>query len=61
VLHRVRDVTQVAARDGRVVDKDGLTVEDFALADNLMMIHALDLHGCPLIVAAQVRPISGMN
>jgi hypothetical protein len=25
------------------------------------MIHALDLHGCPLIVAAQVRPISGMN
>lgn len=50
---RVRDFTEVNQHDGRLVDRDGLTVEDFALADNLMMIHALDLHGCPLIVPKQ--------
>ena len=31
----------------------GLTVEDFGLSDNLMMIHALDLHGCPLVTPRQ--------
>jgi nucleoside 2-deoxyribosyltransferase len=36
--------------DGRLVDADGLTVEDFGLHDNLMMIHALELHGAPLVV-----------
>jgi nucleoside 2-deoxyribosyltransferase len=50
---RVRNFTKVTAHDGRLVDRDGLTVEDFALADNLMMIHALDLHGCPLVVPKQ--------
>jgi nucleoside 2-deoxyribosyltransferase len=50
---RVRDFTTVASQNGRLVDCDGLTVEDFALADNLMMIHALDLHGCPLVVPKQ--------
>jgi nucleoside 2-deoxyribosyltransferase len=35
--------------DGRLVDADGLTVEEFGLSDNLMLIHALDLHGCPLV------------
>ena len=50
---RVRDFTNVNQHDGRLVDRDGLTVEDFALADNLMMIHALDLHGCPLVVPKQ--------
>ena len=25
-------------------------MEDFGLSDNLMMIHALDLHGCPLVM-----------
>src|SRR3982075_2375063 len=29
---------------GQVIDRDGLTVEDFGLPDNLMMIHALDVH-----------------
>ena len=33
-----------------LVDSDGLTVEDFGLPDNLMMIHALDLHGSPLVL-----------
>jgi nucleoside 2-deoxyribosyltransferase len=46
---RVRDFTNVISRDGRLVDALGLTVEDFGLSDNLMMIHALDLHGCALV------------
>jgi nucleoside 2-deoxyribosyltransferase len=37
------------APDGRLTDPEGLTVEDFGWPDNLMMIHALDLHGCPLV------------
>ena len=36
--------------DGRLIDTQGLTVEDFGHPDNLMMIHALDLHGCSLVV-----------
>jgi nucleoside 2-deoxyribosyltransferase len=47
---RVRRFTKVTARDGGLVDADGLTVEDFGHNDNLMMIHALDLHGAALIV-----------
>jgi nucleoside 2-deoxyribosyltransferase len=46
---RVRLLTKVRSQDGRLVDAEGLTVEDFGLSDNLMMIHALDLHGCPLV------------
>ena len=34
---------------GHLTDSDGLAVEDFGWPDNLMMIHALDLHGCPLV------------
>src|SRR3954451_13622633 len=30
---------------GQLIDHDGLIVEDFGLPDNLMMMHALDLHG----------------
>jgi nucleoside 2-deoxyribosyltransferase len=46
---RVRLLTEVRSQDERLVDSEGLTVEDFGLNDNLMMIHALDLHGCPLV------------
>jgi nucleoside 2-deoxyribosyltransferase len=46
---RVRQFTGVVGRDGRLVDAAGMTVEDFGLGDNLMMIHALDLHGCALV------------
>ena len=49
---RMCDVTTSAG--GRLADPEGLTVEDFGWPDNLMMIHALDLHGCPL-----VTPTSG--
>ena len=50
---RVREFTEVTSRDGRLVDARGLTVEDFGLTDNLMMIHALDLHGCALVTPRQ--------
>jgi len=50
---RVREFTDVTSRDGRLVDALGLTVEDFGLTDNLMMIHALDLHGCALVTPRQ--------
>jgi len=46
---RVARVYDVTASGGRLVDPEGLTVEDFGWPDNLMMIHALDLHGCPLV------------
>ncbi len=52
---RVREFTKVTSGGGRLIDALGLTVEDFGLADNLMMIHALDLHGCPLVTPRQ-RP-----
>jgi nucleoside 2-deoxyribosyltransferase len=47
---RVRRFTELKTGDGRLIDAQGLTVEDFRLVDNLMMIHALDLHGYPLVV-----------
>jgi nucleoside 2-deoxyribosyltransferase len=50
---RVRRFTEVDSREGRLIDDSGLTVEDFGLTDNLMMIHALDLHGCALVTPRQ--------
>jgi nucleoside 2-deoxyribosyltransferase len=52
---RVRRFTDVTARDGLLVDADGLTVEDFGLNDNLMLIHALDRYGAPLVTSRE-RP-----
>src|SRR5580704_4853149 len=51
---RVRKSTDVISQNGRLIDGDGLTVEDFGLADNLMMIHALDLHGGALVTPPQM-------
>jgi nucleoside 2-deoxyribosyltransferase len=45
-----RSMKVTRAGDNRLIDSDGLTVEDFALPDNLMMIHALELHGHPLVL-----------
>jgi nucleoside 2-deoxyribosyltransferase len=50
---RVRKFTDVSSRDGRLADASGLMVEDFGLSDNLMMIHALDLHGRALVTPRQ--------
>src|SRR5262245_56043860 len=48
---RVARFTRVTrSADKRLIDNDGLTVENFGLPDNLMMIHALDLHGRPLVM-----------
>ena len=52
---RVRRFTTVTSHDGRLVDADGLSVEDFGLNDNLMMMHGLDLHGAPLVLPRE-RP-----
>jgi nucleoside 2-deoxyribosyltransferase len=48
---RVRRFTDVTSRDGHLIDASGHTIEDFGLTDNLMMIHALELHGCALVTA----------
>jgi nucleoside 2-deoxyribosyltransferase len=37
------------SEQGDLIDGDGLTVEDFGLPDNLMIIHTLDLHGARLV------------
>ena len=50
---RSHPVTRAAA--GHLIDQDGLTVENFGLPDNLMMIHTLDLHGASL-VTPRLRP-----
>jgi nucleoside 2-deoxyribosyltransferase len=51
---RVERFMPTVREDGRLVDAQGLTVEDFGLVDNLMMIHALELHGCPLVTPAEM-------
>jgi nucleoside 2-deoxyribosyltransferase len=51
---RVRKFTDVSSGDRRLVDAQGLTVEDFGLSENLMMVHALDLHGCALVTPPQM-------
>jgi nucleoside 2-deoxyribosyltransferase len=53
---RVRRSAKVTARAGSLIDADGLTVEDFGHTDNLMMIHALDLYGAPLVLPRQ-KPV----
>jgi nucleoside 2-deoxyribosyltransferase len=53
---RVRRITKVTAQAGHLVDADGLTVEDFGHTDNLMMIHALDLYGAPLVLPRE-KPV----
>ena len=48
-VDRVRRAGEVRAGNGGLVDAHGLTVEDFALPDNLMLVHTLDLYKCPLV------------
>jgi len=52
---RTARFTEVTRVHERLSDRDGLTVEDFGLPDNLMMIHALDEHGHPLVLP-RARP-----
>ena len=48
-VDRVRRAGEVRAGNGGLVDAHGLTVEDFALPENLMLVHTLDLYKCPLV------------
>jgi nucleoside 2-deoxyribosyltransferase len=50
---RVRELTQVTSHDGHLTDATGLTVENFGLADNLMMVQLLALRGHPLVTPKQ--------
>lgn len=50
---RVRAANAVTVDDGRLIDAEGLSVEDFGHADNLMIVHALDDHGAPLVTPAR--------
>ena len=51
--HRVAARGHVEHREGALFDANGHLIEDFGLADNLMMMHALDLHGCALLTPRQ--------
>ncbi|UYO45369.1 nucleoside 2-deoxyribosyltransferase [Rhodopseudomonas palustris] len=51
---RVKQFETVESRDGLLIGADGLAVEDFGLADNLMLIHCLDLHGAPLVTPREM-------
>jgi nucleoside 2-deoxyribosyltransferase len=44
---RIIDLQKQA--DGRLVDGNGLTVENFDQIDNLMIVHTLEMHGYPII------------
>jgi nucleoside 2-deoxyribosyltransferase len=52
-IDKVRDRVEVRAQGGEFLDPDGLVVEDFGFADNLMIIHGLELCGHSLVVPAQ--------
>jgi nucleoside 2-deoxyribosyltransferase len=49
-VDRVKRFVTVEPYGDHLIDAEKLIVENFGLADNLMMIHALDLYGYPLIV-----------
>jgi nucleoside 2-deoxyribosyltransferase len=49
-VDRVKRFGTVEPYGDHLIDTEKLTVENFGLADNLMIIHALDLYGRPLIV-----------
>jgi len=48
--------TVTKSAGGHLIDSHGLAVEDFGHSDNLMMIHALDLHGAKLVTPRQAPP-----
>jgi len=50
-IDRVAKLQPLVGKVGALVDAQGLIVEDFRLADNLMIVHALELHGAPLVIA----------
>ncbi|SRR6266702_1478640 len=49
-----RTLNVTKSSSGQLIDRDGLIVENFDLPDNLMMIHALDLHGAALVTPREM-------
>jgi nucleoside 2-deoxyribosyltransferase len=47
---RVAAFVDVHEQGRGLIDADGLVIENFGLADNLMMIHALEVYGGPLLM-----------
>jgi len=47
---RVARMQSLREAENPLFDNSGLLVEDLGLADNLMIVHGLDLHGCPLVM-----------
>ncbi len=52
-LDKVRERTDLRAQGSDLFDPDGLVVENFGLADNLMIIHGLELCGHSLVLPPQ--------
>jgi nucleoside 2-deoxyribosyltransferase len=52
---RVGSMFPLKISDGRLIDHCNHVVEDFGRIDNLMIVHALDLHGYPMVTPQQ-RP-----
>jgi len=51
---RVATAERLTEKDTVLLDSQGHVVEDFRLADNLMVVHGLELHGCPLVTPSVV-------
>jgi nucleoside 2-deoxyribosyltransferase len=49
-VKRVAKFSRIRKRGKQLADREDLTIENFDLPDNLMIVHALNIHGCPLIV-----------
>jgi nucleoside 2-deoxyribosyltransferase len=47
---RVARTQRISESNAVLFDEQGLVVEDFRMVDNLMIVHALELHGYPLIM-----------
>jgi nucleoside 2-deoxyribosyltransferase len=47
---RVARDLRLNTAEGVLFDDAGLAVENFGLTDNLMIVHGLDLHGCPVVI-----------
>ncbi len=47
---RVTGTQAMNKSDAVSFDNSGLVIEDFGLVDNLMIVHALDLHGCSIVI-----------
>jgi nucleoside 2-deoxyribosyltransferase len=52
-VDRVEKFSGFRKRGKRLADREDLTVENFDLPDNLMIVHGLNIHGCSLIVPRQ--------